>query len=310
MNDLTHEQIHFARVMFQNKILVSDGQRYEDLVVSVLTRRNPGFRPIKPQGRIGDQGNDGFIKEEGKYYQIYAPEQPQDKVTDAVNKAKDDFEKLKSYWEADASVTEYRFTFNDKFKGAYPEIEHALSEMKEQYALTVCEPFLAKDLEREFMLLPRDEMHAVLGSVIPRRRDIRDIDFAALTEILKHLVDNPSPISGAVLVVPNFDKKITFNGIEQAGCLLAVGNFQNAAVEQYFNRHGQFAKTEIRDSLASRYQAAKEDPATGDTPHGDTIFFRLLESIVPNASKEVQDAAIVLISYFFETCDVFEDPDQ
>jgi len=38
------------------------------------------------------------------------------------------------------------------------------------------------------------------------------------------------------------------------------------------------------------------------------IFFDVLNSVVPDNSKRTQDAALVLMAYFFESCDIFEDP--
>jgi hypothetical protein len=38
------------------------------------------------------------------------------------------------------------------------------------------------------------------------------------------------------------------------------------------------------------------------------VFFRLLSDLAPGATKQVQDAAIVLIAYYFEKCDVFQEP--
>lgn len=49
-------------------------------------------RKIKPQGKKGDGGNDGYIREEGIYYQVYAPENV--RINDLVNKVNDDFHKL------------------------------------------------------------------------------------------------------------------------------------------------------------------------------------------------------------------------
>ena len=43
---------------------------------------------------------------------------------------------------------------------------------------------------------------------------------------------------------------------------------------------------------------------------GDTVYFDLLDLIAPNGTKAAQDAAVVLIAYFFEKCDVFEEPVQ
>ena len=309
---LTPEQELFGRVMFQIRIYQSNGQRYQDLFVDVMTRRNVGFIPVKPQGRRGDQGNDGFIPDDGRYFQVYAPENPSDKATRAAKKASDDFAKLKNNWEHDASIVDYRFVFNDKYQGAFPDILHALAELKERHGLGVAKPFLAADLEREFMQLPASERHAVLGTVIPRSEFIQDIDYAALTELLQHLVDNQRPLPAeGVPAVPDYDKKMQFNEIDQAASLLRVANYQNAAVEEYFDRHGEFTKTDIRNRLARSYEAARVDVnenAAPDACLGDRVFFLLLHDIAPQATKQVQDAGIVLIAYFFEKCDVFEDP--
>jgi hypothetical protein len=179
---LTPEQDLFARVMFQNRIYQSNGQRYQDLFVDVMTRRDVGFVPVKPQGRRGDQGNDGFIPDDGRYFQVHAPEDPGDKAARAraVKKANDDFAKLKDNWEHDTPVVDYQFVFNDKYQGAFPDILHALAELKEGHKLRIAKPFLAADLEREFMQLPASEMHAVLGTVIPRPEFIQDIERGGL----------------------------------------------------------------------------------------------------------------------------------
>ncbi|MCL4207934.1 MAG: hypothetical protein KJ000_36065 [Pirellulaceae bacterium] len=309
---LTPEQELFARVMFRLRIYQSNGQRYEDLFTDVMTKRHAGFRQIKPQGSRGDEGNDGFIKDEGRYFQVYAPEDPRSKIEEAAEKARNDFEKISAKW---SPIHHFRFVFNDKFSGAYASVEHALEELKNEHQLESAEPFLAKDLEREFMLLPKSDREAVLGTVIPRPEHIADIDYGALTEILQHLVDNQMPVPADGLpAVPDYDEKIQFNGIDRTASLLRVGNYQNAAVEQFFDQHGEYTKPDIRNRLAQSYEtarveASKEVTAT-ETPLGDRVFFRLLDDIVPEAGKQVQDAAIVLIAYFFEKCDVFEDPTE
>lgn len=312
--ELTPEQRRYAHAMFQVRIYQSVGQQFEDFFVAVMTRRDPRFRPVKPQGPIGDQGNDGFIPEVGQYFQVYAPEDPGSKVENAANKARDDFGKLKKHWESDAAIVDFRFVFNDKYKGAYPTIEHALAQLKQIHGLETAKPFLAKDLEHEFWQLSTVDMESVLAMVIPRAEHIQDIDYNVLTGILQHLLDHQLPLPAEGLPpVPDYDHKIQFNEIENAGHLLRVGNYQNAAVDQFFDQHGEFTRTDIRDRLAQTYHAAKDDEQGlmgTDGSVGDRIFFSLLNTIAPDATKPVQDAAIVLIAYFFEKCDVFEDPNQ
>jgi len=309
---LTPERRRYAHTMFQNRIHRSSGQCFEDFFVAIMTRRDSRFRPVKPQGRIGDQGNDGFIPEEGRYFQVFAPEDPTDKSDKAAEKAKDDFEKLLKHWAADGQIVDFRFVFNDKYQGAYPTVEHALAELKRIHNLVVAKPFLAKDLEKEFWQLSISDQEAVLDMVIPRTEHISDIDYGALTEILQHLVDNQKslPFAG-VPSVPGYDEKIVFNGIDIASSLLRVGNYQNSAVDQFFDRHSKFTRSDMRDRFAQSYQDAKAGDSAPDVSGdriGDRVFFRLLNDVAPKAGKQVQDAAIVIIAYFFEKCDVFEDP--
>jgi hypothetical protein len=44
----------------------------------------------------------------------------------------------------------------------------------------------------------------------------------------------------------------------------------------------------------------------------DLIFFAVLKAITPNSismKSAVQNAALVVMAYYFEACDVFEGPD-
>ncbi len=309
---MTREETLFLRTMFQNRVLVASAQRYEDLFVAVMTKRYPGFRPVKPHGNKGDEANDGYIRGDGKFYQAYAPESPDDKVTDAVSKATSNFRRLREKWNDETTIREYRFVFNDKFKGAYPVIEHALATMKKKHDLEECEPFLAKDLANEFAQLAPDDQAEIIGGVIPRSEFIENISFAALTGVLQHLVDNRRPLStSAAPVVPDFAEKIKWNDIDVAASFLINGSYQEGAVDDYFNRHGDYARSDIRNLLHDAYneirQSTVESPLP-DTRTGDQVFFQLLDSLVPKPSGQAQDAAIALIAFFFETCDVFEEP--
>src|ERR1035441_10336754 len=94
-HQLTCEELHYASVMFKLRVHECNGQAYEDLFVSVIGRRYPKFKPVKPHGRVGDRKNDGYVAETGSYFQVFAPEDASQKVTNAVSKAKVDFKGLK-----------------------------------------------------------------------------------------------------------------------------------------------------------------------------------------------------------------------
>ncbi|MEI6516587.1 MAG: hypothetical protein WCO77_11460 [bacterium] len=86
-----------AEMKFELKVHKSNGQAYEDFFVDIMTRRYPAFKPIKPQGKLGDKKNDGYDKSTGKYYQVYSPEKPSESIAKAIKKARADFTGLYKY---------------------------------------------------------------------------------------------------------------------------------------------------------------------------------------------------------------------
>ena len=121
-----------ARQLFQNKIFRADGQVFEDIFTAIMNYAEADFRSIKPWGNIGDRKNDGYIKNKGKFYQVYAPEDIRKSYTDAVNKLKTDFDGLKSHWN---SVNEFYVVINDKYKGVNADCEQTIQEIKEKHHL-------------------------------------------------------------------------------------------------------------------------------------------------------------------------------
>jgi hypothetical protein len=83
-------------------------------------------------------------------------------------------------------------------------------------------------------------------------------------------------------------------------------------LEEYFNANSKFIRQEVRDRLKGLYDEVKSLDLQGGT---DGQLFHILNQITPTLSntnnrlmKELQDAALVLMAYFFEFCDIFEEP--
>jgi hypothetical protein len=310
---LSPDQLFVADRLVELRILKADGSAYEDLFTEVMTLRYADFRPVKPQGNIGDRKNDGYREKAGIYYQVYAPEAPahSQSVSNAVRKIKEDFEELKKFWDTLCPITGFNFVFNDKFKGANPTIEATLLQLKNDNKLADCRCSLAKDLTNEISQLSERHLLKITG-ILPSPETLGNLDFGIFTEVLRYVTENSSPLTReALLTVPNFLDKIRLNGIsETVAALLTTANLQSGAVEKFFAGHGAFSKPVIRDKLAQIYSGVR-DALVGDggANSGDLIFFSLLNSVTPHpATKHSQDAAMVLLAYFFESCDIYEDP--
>lgn len=311
--DLSPEQLAYADKLFKLRVLSSDGQAYENLFVEVMTLHDPTFRPVKPQGPIGDRKNDGYSSARGAFHQVYAPEHAEENVTTAVKKLEADFAGLLAFWNTICPVREFRFVLNDKFKGTYPPIEAALLKLKTTHNLPECCPFLNKDLMRVFGTLNARDVIGVTGH-LPSAEAIPDLDYSVFTDVLRHVItSSPALVPAEILRAPDFSEKIAVNKISPAvSALLTAGNLQSGAVESFFGSNSGFSKKAVRDKLAEHYVTLRNrlDGAAATEPSsGDLIFFGLLEAVTPAArSEKWQGAAIVLLGYFFESCDIYEDP--
>jgi hypothetical protein len=312
MNPLTREEMRYASLQFQVLIYASNGQAYEDLFVRVMSERSPSFKPVKPHGAAGDKKNDGYDPPHGRYYQVFAPENSSESVVTAVSKARQDFTGLLAYWNSISPIREFRFVYNDKFHGPYPELEAELHAIGQENELSVSSVFLAQDLLREFGLLDQQGMMCIIG-LLPDPANLQALDFSSFAEVLRFLLANPVTLEpDSLLRVPDFNEKIKFNGLSaEVGALLTHGSFQSGSVRHFFDSVATVSKTEVRDKLAGIYefeQNRSKEESWDLKSARDLIFFGILDEIVPDKTRSFQDAAIVLMSYFFESCDIFEDP--
>ncbi|MFA7708345.1 MAG: ABC-three component system protein [Candidatus Pacearchaeota archaeon] len=305
---MEHDSLFIARIMFQNEIYKSNGQTFEDFFVKVMGLHNPNFRPVKPQGKFGDRKNDGFDSTKGVYYQVYAPEDIKLKEDVALKKLKEDFQGLCDFWDEKCKIREFYYVINDKYKGAHPTTEEALSELKKKYSGKKFDLFLSKHLEDIFIKLSDDNIIEVVG-LIPSPKKIEDIgkNFSVLKEVVNFILEKSEPLDFEETYPDiDFDDKIKFNNLNPIiASLLIKGNYQAHVVDDYFSLNSDFAKQELQKKFKSLYDDAKKrfDIKT----QADLIFFDILKKVMPKEDKYVQDAALVLMAYYFEACDIFEE---
>lgn len=106
------------KLKFQNQLLKAYGTQFQDLFYRLMNEKYDDFIPVKPHGRYGDSGCDGYLANHGEYFQIYGPEVPKNSIDCACSKIKKDFEKLynlindeNNYYPA---IKVFSFVFNNK----------------------------------------------------------------------------------------------------------------------------------------------------------------------------------------------------
>lgn len=146
---------HYLSLQFKIKIYSKNGTEFQSFFENIMEKAYSDFQKIKPYGKYGDSGNDGYRKNSGIYYQIYAPEVPQINQAKAAKKLKEDFEKLKKNWDETSEIKEYYFVFNDKYSGSIQKLEEAISELEKDNSEIKFYIFTAKKLEELFFSLDK-----------------------------------------------------------------------------------------------------------------------------------------------------------
>lgn len=312
-----------VRKTFKLRVHESNGNAFEDLFCDVMRASNKGFKKVKPQGRIGDRKNDGFIQSEGTYFQVYSPQSPTGNPALATSKIEKDLAGLIQYWgsQHNYEIKHFYFVFNDKYHGAYPEVYTTLNSLKNEYKLEVCDVFLASELEDVFMELPEDSISSICG-YYPKSEDIGFIDNSIVAEVVGYVSENYSGLSDSQTnEPPDFDNKIHFNKLGKSTAMhLNIGAYQVGYVEDYFRTNSTFSRQQSRDSLNKMYlhylnsDNAGVAIATG-LSESDIVFKHMVDEMLPaNLSnmqrRDYERNVIAVLAFFFEACDIFEEPPE
>ncbi|QNO13315.1 hypothetical protein HYG86_00235 [Alkalicella caledoniensis] len=289
-----------ARILFKNKIHEANGQAFEDIFTQTMYYAHEGFQSIKPWGNIGDRKNDGYIKSEGTYYQVYAPEDITKSYVDFVKKIETDFIGLVEQW---SPVNNFYFVVNDKYRGVNADCEQLIQGLKDTYKLKDAKILTAKDLENEVFSLEDDQIFRIVG-FLPDPSNLKNMDFSILNEVISHIMGLPIDLKKEPsLVVPDFNEKIKFNDLSEVTAEYLNSAFVRVVyLNDYLSNNSDFIADLLRDKLNEVYLQEKEKYS------GDELFWNIVNQLSPKKQQVYQVTVIVIMSKYFETCDIFEEP--
>ncbi|MEB0080442.1 hypothetical protein QN379_00215 [Glaciimonas sp. Gout2] len=315
-----------ARILFRSRMSGLIGMGFQNEFSRIMSLADPDFSPVKPQGNEGDWKNDGHMPTYGRYYQVYSPETYTE--SEAIRKLKEDFDGLALKWGGSqvypTGIQEFYFVINDGNRvtpGAYPTTYAALATLKTAHDLQVCKPFLTKDLEQVLFGLDDDQIVSVVG-FIPNPAEIRVLKIDLVSEVVGHIIKNPIIRSlDQSFTDPDFEKKIAFNSLSITANWLRDADYRRATVEQFFEMNGSFCRQTVRDKLKAIYEAGKAisfSDTSSQASAQDQLLAHILTQVTPKShgvvdrrvEKELHDAALVVMAYFFEACDIFEEPPE
>ena len=288
----------------------SDGQAFEDMFTRIMSKKLPAFRQIKPQGQLGDRKNDGFDDTSGTYFQVFAPEDVWKGDKYGADKLATDLTGLLSHWNQAGQVKSFRYVVNDKYKGLGPQIEQTLRDLRPLYPkLDPLSSFLTGHLEDEFLSLDGFYQDEILGGMAPGITP-ETVDNDALSAVIHHILhdDGPTP-SLAIPMDPSLDRKIECNQLPPAiASHLRSRNAEAASVISTYFRYRAASDKEILGQRFKAFYTAAEILFAGAAEAQSLIFYQILDHITLQKTRPHQNAAMLLMAYYFEACDIYKEP--
>lgn len=300
---MTSQQKAIARLFFKLKIYSSNGNEFEELFTSIMTYKFEGFQQIKPWGNIGDRKNDGYIKSNAAYYQVYAPEEITSSYPEVIKKTVRDYNGLKKHW---SPINEYYFVVNDKFLGVNADCEIAISKLAADNNLANSSFITPKDLERFLFQLQEDEITMVVGFLPDINLDF--LDYSILNEVISKIKKMPIKQHFETIEIPEWDKKIEFNRLSNTSKnQLNIGAQFLGTLNEYLSNDTFLAET-IQKQLNGLYREVKNELQNleKNDNFGDQVFYEIIKRCLPKDEQQYYLSVLSLIAKYFETCDVFE----
>lgn len=308
---MTNEECYFARIIFKNKLLGYNGQKFEDLFVDIMSKANIEFQAVKAYGNIGDKKNDGFIRSTGTYYQVFAPENIGNSKTiyDAVKKLETDFRGLIKNWDDTCKVKKFFFVINDKYVGIPAPILEKVEELNNlpEFSEIDIGIFSGKDLESVFNSLDDDQVYDIVGYV--PNQDMPLLEYEALAETVFYLTNvEVDGFENENLVVPDFNEKIKFNGLSQSiEDKLVCASYQEGDLLKYFNENPGLNDI-LQKKFHSFYESSKNEIQENEENYSDRRFFHILDKSCHKKTTSIITSVLILMAHYFISCDIFEEP--
>ena len=258
----------------------------------------PDFEEVRPYGSYGDLKCDGRRISSGSVFQCYAPDTM--KEADLIAKVDKDFQGARANWSG--TMQEWVFVHNDG-RGLPPNAVQHLDRLRQAHAPLSITTWSEPELLHLAMELDLSALQALFGPAASMAIVDRLVmsDLVPIIEALQRHDPNPSES----LLTPPSREKLEKNALsEESGLFLRIGRRKSALVDSFFRRS---PRPDLGERIAEAFRLRYAELKALDLP-ADTIFKHLQDYSGFNGEPKQQGAALAVLAYFFDSCDVFEDP--
>ena len=292
-------QAMFYRLRFREAFLEKKGDEFQDWFARLAARAfGLDFEAVRPYGNQGDLKCDGRRVSTRTIFQCYAPYQMKQAELNA--KIDEDFRGAYENWRGE--MAQWVLVHNDG-RGLPPSSSQRLDALRREHPNVQIEVWTEGELQKLADGLPLADQEALFGFA-PSRSGLETLTLDELRPVIDEL-RRMDPEPGQEPLAPPSVDKLAKNALsDDAAGLLRVGRRREALVAAWFrkNRSADLGER-IAEAFRRRYARLR-----GSDRSPDQIFGHLQQYAGTGGDPGRQAAALAVLSYFFERCDIFEDP--
>ncbi len=287
--------------LFRNAYLEKKGTDFQNWFVKLAGHAfKEDFRAVRPYGNQGDWKSDGQQVSTGTVFQCYAPDLHTEKKI--ISKIDTDFIGAKAEW-PDFMKT-WVFVYNDN-RGNSPSINHHINKLCADHPDIKIEIWAEPNLLGLFEMMSLNAKRLMFGEV-PNQSTVNNLALKDIAPVIDALEKQEFDHSNLFPPAPSPEKLQRNNLSKSSAGLLSLGRRKVKLVEKYFTKVGSAELGEkIAQSFRNRYYELKALELDADK-----IFTHLHEHVGVYAEPEKKVAAMAILAYFFDNCDIFENPTE
>lgn len=259
------------------------------------------FELVAAHGSDGDFKCDGRRLSTKTIYQCYAPRQMNQART--IVKIDADFQGAHKHW---ADWMQDWTLVHNRNKGLPPQVIQHLDQLRDQHPNVAIHVWGRPQLEAElFNKLNSAGWEAVFGFA-PSADRVDELTFDDIMPVVEAL-QKETPDQSVNGIEPPSPQKLQRNALsEDVADLLRAGRRKEALVGRYFDSH---PSPELGEKIAVAFRRRYAELRMQELSPDD-IFAKLQQNAGGNGAPKRQTAALAVLSYYFERCDIFEDAEE
>ena len=304
--NLTEE--YWWKINLELKLRRSAGNSFQEFFSVVMGKlHGDDFVKVRPYGKKGDKGCDGYLSSSGALFQCYgALNGHQGKVDYLISKMEEDFATAKE--KLSTIMKEWHMVHN-LVDGLPVEAVETLNKLEKENP-SIKFGFVGLEGFEERIGQLGDEQKAELLGPVATNKDAQDLQVTELKELIDSVIkatEETTELPDGIAPVPV--DKLEANDLPNHWKQLIAGGWQNAhVVVAYIDGHPEpLVGEKIAKVFNDRYQYLKAQHLTPTV-----IMEALYEFVTGSGSVPAtrQVAAQALLAHLFESCDIFESVPQ